>query len=161
MKTFPLVIEAPKGSAIKYKFDPALGIFKVKKSLPLGMAFPYAFGFIKGTKGEDGDPLDAMIISGESYFTGCQLEARLVGALLAEQTEKGKKIRNDRYFFVPEDEFYFQHVKNIGDLGREHNRQLQDFFINYNKAVGKIFRPLRITNAVTALSLLNKLYQQP
>jgi len=161
MKTFPIIVETPRGSNIKYKYDPDQGVYKVKKSLPLGMVFPYAFGFIKGTKGEDGDPVDAMIISTETYFTGCHLEARPIGALLAEQTEKGKKIRNDRYFFVPDNELHFQHIESIRDFGREHNEQLRDFFINYNKAAGRIFRPLRITNAGSALALLNKLIHQP
>ena len=159
MKSFPIVIETPANSNIKYKYDPEAGVYRVKKALPLGMVFPYAFGFIKGTKGEDGDPVDAMIISSEEFITGCHIEARLIGAMLAEQTEKGKKTRNDRYFFIPGEDLLLQHITEFRDFGKTHNEQLSDFFINYNKASGKIFRPLRIVNKASALVSLNKLFQ--
>lgn len=159
MNTFNLIIETPARSNVKYKFEPETKKLVAKKQLPLGMVFPYAFGLIKGTKGEDGDPLDAMVISTQEYVTGCEIKARLIGCLLAEQTEKGKKIRNDRYFFVPDDDMLLKHIKNIRDFGREHTEQLQEFFINYNKIVGRIFRPLRIANTLAAASLLKKLIQ--
>jgi inorganic pyrophosphatase len=127
------------------------------------MIFPYAFGFISGTKGEDGDPLDAMVISNDAYFTGCHMEARLIGALEAEQKEKGKKkFRNDRYFFVPagDDDLLFRHIKSIHDFGNEHNRQLTEFFINYNRLAGKLFKPMKLLSATEAASLLRKSNQQ-
>jgi inorganic pyrophosphatase len=157
--TFQIIIETPACTAIKYKYEPDQRVFKAKKKLPMGMVFPYAFGFIRGTKGEDGDPLDAMLISSEKFVTGCLVEARSIGALLAEQTEKGKKIRNDRYFFVPEFDLQFSHIKNIRDFGREHTEQLQEFFVNYNKLAGRIFRPLRIVSTASAHASLKKLIQ--
>ena len=159
MNTFSLIIETPALSNVKYKYEPATKKLLAKKQLPLGMVFPYAFGLIKETKGEDGDPLDAMVISTDTYVTGCEIEARVIGCMMAEQTEKGKKIRNDRYFFVPDDDLLLKHIRNIRDFGKEHTQQLQEFFINYNKLVGKVFRPLRIANAVAAASLLKKLIQ--
>ena len=156
-----IIIETPKNCSVKFKWDPEQGIFKVKKSLPLGMVFPYAFGYIAGTKGEDGDPLDAVAISNEEYFTGCHLEARLIGALLAEQKEKGiKKFRNDRYFFIPGNDLVFEHIKSIADFGKKHNQQLIDFFINYNKAEEKVFNPIRLVNAEAASALLKKAIRQ-
>jgi inorganic pyrophosphatase len=157
MKTYQLIIETPAHSNVKYKFEPATKKLEIKKQLPLGMVFPYAFGLIKGTKGEDGDPLDAMVISAGKFEAGAEIRARLIGCMLAEQTEKGKKIRNDRYFFVPDDDLLLKHIKHIRDFGKEHTEQLQEFFINYNKIAGRIFRPLRITNTGAATSLLKKL----
>jgi inorganic pyrophosphatase len=63
MKQNLIVIETPKGSCAKYKYDPKRKRFALTKTLPLGMHFPYDFGFIPRTEGEDGDPLDAMILS--------------------------------------------------------------------------------------------------
>ena len=51
-----VIVETPKGSRNKYAFDPKQGVFKLKKVLPEGMAFPYNFGFVPSTKAEDGDP---------------------------------------------------------------------------------------------------------
>lgn len=156
MATITIVIETLKGSNMKYKYDETEDVFKVKKSLPLGMHFPYDFGFIPGTRGEDGDPLDAMTISEFSAFTGCRMNCRLVGALLAEQTGEGKKIRNDRFFFVPVDSIVFNHIRSMQQFGQKHNRQLEDFFINYNKAENRIFKPLRWINDKKSLSLIKR-----
>ena len=61
-----VVIETPKGSAQKYDYDFNDHFFDLKKILPAGMMFPYDFGFIPGTKGMDGDPLDVILISKSS-----------------------------------------------------------------------------------------------
>jgi inorganic pyrophosphatase len=58
-----VVIETPKGSAQKYDYDPDTHFFKLKKILPSGMVFPYDFGFVPDTRGEDGDPLGVIVIS--------------------------------------------------------------------------------------------------
>lgn len=149
-----IIVETTKGSNLKYKYDQQEKVFRLKKALPLGMFFPYDFGFIPGTKGEDGDPLDAMLISEFTFFTGASVNCRLIGGLQAEQTEKRKKIRNDRYFFVPEASVEFKHIQSIQDLGRLHNDQLKQFFINYTRAEGIIFHPLRMIVASKAMSLI-------
>jgi inorganic pyrophosphatase len=101
MTKYTIVIETPRNSREKYTYDEESKSFFLKKLLPAGMCFPYDFGFIPNTKGEDEDPIDALIISEFGTFPGCKIECRLIGALLAEQTEKNKVIRNDRFFFVP------------------------------------------------------------
>ena len=127
MTNIEIIIETIKGSNVKYRYDEGASCFKVKKILPLGMVFPYHFGFIPGTKGEDGDPLDGMVISEFSSFTGAHLLCRLIGALIASQSDKGKTIRNDRYFFVPVDSLVFRHIHTLDDFGKEHNGQLKIF----------------------------------
>jgi inorganic pyrophosphatase len=156
MRYYEIIIETVKGTNLKYKYDHQTGQFRVRKALPLGMVFPYDFGFIEGTKGEDGDPLDAMIISEFSSFTGCKMKCRLVGVLLAEQTEGRKKIRNDRYFFIPDESILFSSVTSMQQLGNKHNDQLKDFFVNYNKADDKIFKPIQLISAEKGIALLQK-----
>src|SRR5436190_11771989 len=84
------VIDTPKGSRKKYKYDEDLGLFLLRKELPRGASFPYDFGFIPGTRGEDGDPLDVLVLTDEPSFPGCLARVRLIGVIEAEQTEKGK-----------------------------------------------------------------------
>ena len=86
-----VVIETPKGSRFKYVYTPKTGLFRVKRVLPPGMVFPFNFGFIPCTRGADGDPLDIIIVHDEPMFPGCQIMARLLGVVKAEQTEKGKQ----------------------------------------------------------------------
>ena len=156
MKTTQIVIETPRNSPVKYSFDPGAGAYILKKRLPLGMVFPFDFGFIPQSKGEDGDPLDALVISEFETFPGCRIDCRLIGVLEAEQTEAGKTIRNDRYFFIPDNSMLYQHIKTTGDLPSQLTKELLLFFVSYNKAAGKEFRPLQIVSADKAQKLLKR-----
>lgn len=103
------MIETPKGSNQKFDYDPEKNRFKLSKLLPAGMAFPFDFGMIPGTGGEDGDPLDIIVISEGSAFPGCLVDCRVIGALQAEQTERnGDKVRNDRFIVPPSSLTYFR-----------------------------------------------------
>src|SRR4051794_7073263 len=97
-----VVIDTPKGARNKYKFDEKTGQWRLSKILPVGMAFPYDFGFIPSTRGEDCDPIDVLVLMEEPVFAGCIVPARLIGVLEAEQLEAGEPIRNDRLFAVVE-----------------------------------------------------------
>jgi len=157
MQTIEVIIESPRATQAKFKFDPKEKIFKLKRLLPLGMVFPYDFGFIPGTTGEDGDPLDALVLSEFASFTGAHLSCRVIGALKAEQQEKGEKaIRNDRYFCVPAGSITYALIEAIDQLGKEHCVQLEDFFINYNKVDGKNFSALGIIEPEKALKMIKK-----
>src|SRR5262249_19883482 len=64
--TIQMIIETPKGSRNKYKFDPDQRIFKLNRVLPDGMMFPYDFGFVPPTQAEDGDPIDVLLLMDSS-----------------------------------------------------------------------------------------------
>jgi inorganic pyrophosphatase len=156
MSTIDIMIETPKGSREKYHYDADNRVFHFKKALPPGMHFPYDFGLIPGTEGEDGDPLDALVISEFRFFPGCMVCCRLIGGMLANQEEDRKKVRNDRFFFIPEISVQYAHVNAIEDLPKEEIRQLEQFFVNYNKIEGKIFTPLKTVDAKKAFELIQK-----
>ena len=157
MECVNVVIETPKGSAQKYDFDPDSHFFKMKKILPSGMVFPYDFGFIPKTKGEDGDPLDVIVISEFNSFPGIMIKCRIIGAIKAEQSEdKGSKkmIRNDRFLAIPKCSSIFEDVRSIKDLPGRIINQLEEFFVDYNKLEGKKFKALSKLNAKEALNLI-------
>ena len=156
MEIITAIIETPRGSTEKYDYDEKSGFFKLKKILPSGMMFPYDFGFIPGTKGEDGDPLDIIIISEFHSFPGCMMDCRLIGVLKAVQTEKKKKIRNDRFIAIPVQSTTFKKIETANDLSHNKVEELEQFFINYNKAEGKTFKPLNMLSAKEAIKLLKK-----
>ncbi|HEY4062709.1 MAG TPA: inorganic diphosphatase [Puia sp.] len=152
-----VVIETPKGSAQKYDYDPNSHFFKLKKILPSGMVFPYDFGFIPHTKGEDGDPLDVIVISEFNSFPGIMIKCRIIGGIKAEQSdEKGKKklIRNDRFLAVPKCSNIFEDVKNMNDLPKEIMNQLEQFFVEYNKLEGKEFKAIKQMDSKEATKLI-------
>jgi inorganic pyrophosphatase len=145
MFSIEVVIETPKGSAQKYSYDPSSHFFKLKKMLPAGMVFPYDFGFIPGTQAEDEDPLDVMVISELQSFPGCLIECKIIGAFEAEQSKgkgKNKMIRNDRYFAVPVCSKMGKQLKSILDLPETIIREIEGFFVDYNKLEDKKFKVL-------------------
>jgi inorganic pyrophosphatase len=140
-----VVIETPKGSAQKYDYVPNTPFFKMSKILPSGMVFPYDFGFIPGTEGEDGDPLDVIVISEFNSFPGVIIRCRIIGAIKAEQSENKnghKMIRNDRYLAIPKCSNIFQDVGKMADLPKQITDDLVEFFVDYNKLEGKKFKAL-------------------
>lgn len=156
MDTIEIVIETPRGSVEKYSFDQGRKVFKLKKILPTGMSFPYDFGFIPDTKGEDGDPLDVVLLSEFKSFTGCYMDCRIIGVLICEQGEDGKTIRNDRYVAVPSLSTMFRDFKSVKELPEDKLDELEQFFINYNRIRGKKFKLLKIGSADKAHKMLLK-----
>jgi inorganic pyrophosphatase len=154
MKTLTAIVETPKGSAQKYTYEPEHKWLKLKKIMPAGMVFPFDFGFIPDTKGGDGDPLDVIIISELKSFPGCVMDCRIIGGITAEQTEKGKTVRNDRFLAIPEVSELFAKVKSIEDLPKDVITQIETFFINYNEIADKKFKPLKQIDAAEALKMI-------
>src|SRR3978361_1030203 len=127
-KVVTAMVECPKGYNQKFDYDPKERRFKLSKILPAGLVFPFDFGMIPGTKGDDGDPLDIIVISESATFPGCMIECRIIGALQAEQTERdGKKIRNDRFLGVPVVSQVFPHIKELEQLPDNILNQLEHF----------------------------------
>jgi inorganic pyrophosphatase len=136
-----VIIDTPKGSRNKFKFDEKAQCFRLSRILPLGASFPYDFGAIPRTLADDGDPLDVLVISEEASFTGCLLNARLIGAVRAEQTEKGRTIRNDRLLAVPVTSVNPAELSHIDDLPSARVAEIEHFFVSYNQVHGRHFRP--------------------
>ena len=156
MKCYTVIIETIKGSQAKYAYDEISHRFKLKKLLPAGMVFPFDFGFIEGTKGEDDAPLDMIIIAEFDNFPGSALDCRIIGAFKAEQKEAGKLIRNDRFIGIPAVSLLYSKVISINDLPQILLQQLEAFFENYNKAEKKQFRVLQRVNAKKACEIIDK-----
>jgi len=154
MVVIDVIIETPKGSAEKYSFDPQTNFFKLVKLLPMGMFFPYDFGFIPNTTGEDGDPLDILVISEFKSFPGCMISCKIIGAIKAAQTGKKGKIRNDRFIGIPVQSRLFESIKDVEDLPGKLMREIQDFFYDYNKREGKVFEVLAILKSSSAIKII-------
>ena len=137
-----VVIDTPKGSRNKYAFDFDRRGYLLKTVLPKGLKFPFDFGSIPGTVAADGDPLDALVFMDEPAFTGCLVEARLIGVIEAEQTKDGKKERNDRLIAVAERSATHGKIESLRDLDRTLVKEIEHFFVFYNRERGKKFKPL-------------------
>lgn len=136
------VVDTPKGSRNKFKYDEKMGVFKLGGVLPLGASFPFDFGYIPGTKAEDGDALDVLILMDEPAFSGCVVPAKLIGVIEANQTEDGKTTRNDRLIAIAASSRNHSHVRFLGDLNSNVTKEIEHFFVSYNAAKGKRFEVL-------------------
>jgi inorganic pyrophosphatase len=142
-----VIIDTPKGSGNKYKFDEELRCFKVSRVLPLGLCFPFDFGSVQGTCAEDGDPLDVLVLMDAPTFPGCLVTTRLIGGIRARQREGRRMIRNDRLIAVPETPVNVARIRSIDALPETVLHDIEHFFRSYNQAQG---RELRIASRFTA-----------
>lgn len=97
-----VVIESPRGSHVKLKYAPQLGTFVLSRPLALGVTYPYDWGFVPGTRGEDGDPIDAMVLLDTATFPGVVVACCPLALLEVEQNARtGGRQRNDRIIAAP------------------------------------------------------------
>src|SRR5579872_7085076 len=113
------IIETPRGSRCKFKYDPDHGVFELHRMLPAEDPYPYDFGFIPSTVAEDGDPIDVLVLLEATQFPGCVVPSRLIGVLEIEQREhggEGKPVRNDRLIAVGAASQTYGSLREITDL---------------------------------------------
>jgi inorganic pyrophosphatase len=149
-----VIIDTPQGSRNKYKYDPELKCFKLSHIMTEGTVFPFDFGFIPSTHGEDGDPLDVLLLIEQGAFTGCLIKSRLVGVITADQTVEGKTGRNDRFIAVPTESPRYRKIKDLKDLDSKLLDQVEHFFISYNEMRNRKFKVKRRLGAKSAKKLL-------
>jgi inorganic pyrophosphatase len=135
-----VVVETPKGSTEKIDYDDDLGCFFVKRRLPLGIAYPFDFGFLPSTRGGDGDSLDAIALSDAASFSGLVRQCRIVAVLNVSQTEFGKTVRNDRLIAVPDSDLVHAHIENLGDIDRNMRKEIEEFLAASIKLEAKKIR---------------------
>ena len=134
------IIETPKGFRNKFDYDPESGLFMLGGLLPEGMMFPFDFGFVPSTLGEDGDPLDIMVLMDAPAHVGCLIEVRLIGIITAEQVEDGKTESNDRLLGVAIHSYDHEDLQSISQVSKTLLDQVEAFFVSYNRQRGKKFK---------------------
>jgi inorganic pyrophosphatase len=151
-----IVIETPRGSRAKYSYDPECDCMELSTVLPEGMVFPYDFGFIPSTLGEDGDPVDVLILMDAAVVPGCVVRARLIGAIEAEQKDNGKWVRNDRLIAVATHAQTYNDARRLSDLRPHLVKEIKQFFVSYNKLRERDFRAHAEAGPKAARALLKQ-----
>jgi inorganic pyrophosphatase len=124
---FIVLVKIPTGSRNKYEYDPALGGIVLDRRLFTSMSYPADYGFIEGTLGEDGDPLDALVLVGDPTFPGCRVRARPVGVFYMTD-EKGS---DEKIICSSLHDPAWLHVHDIDDLQPEYRDEIEHFFQVY------------------------------
>jgi inorganic pyrophosphatase len=126
-RSIQVTVEIPKGSRNKYELDHETGRFKLDRMLFSSVHYPSDYGFIEEAWGEDGDPLDAMVIVGEPTFTGCLIEAKPIG-LFKMWDEKGL---DHKVLCVPVRDPQWNWLNDLGDVPEHLLDEIEHFFSIY------------------------------
>ena len=121
-----VTIEIPKGSRNKYEVDHETGKVFLDRYLFTSMAYPADYGFIDHTLGEDGDPLDALVIMPESVFPGVIVKARPVGVFKMTDEAGG----DDKLLCVVDD-VRFDAYQDLEDIDQFTRNEIEHFFVHY------------------------------
>lgn len=124
-----VVVEIPRGSRNKYEMDHDSGRIWLDRRLFSATVYPADYGFIEHTFGEDGDPLDAMVIMDEPTFPGCHLRARPVGVFWMED-DAGP---DAKIICVLHNDVRWDHVQDIDQLPGHLTKEIEHFFDVYKQ----------------------------
>jgi len=110
--TFDVTVEIPKGQKNKYEVDHDTGRIRLDRTLFTSTQYPADYGFIEGTLGQDGDPLDALVMITEPTFPGCLVKCRAI-AMFRMTDEAGG---DDKVLCVPASDHRRDHVRDLTDV---------------------------------------------
>ncbi|HSL10162.1 MAG TPA: inorganic diphosphatase [Actinomycetota bacterium] len=128
-----VVVEIPKGSRNKYEMDHETGEIFLDRMLFTSMQYPADYGFIEGTLGGDGDPLDALVFMGEPTFPGCRIRVRAIG-LFRMEDEKGE---DEKIICVPPRDPSWGHMEELNAFPMSLQNEIEHFFQVYKDLEGK------------------------
>jgi inorganic pyrophosphatase len=128
------LIEIPKGSSCKYEIDKPTGLLKLDRVIYSSFHYPINYGFIPQTLGEDGDPLDILVLCSESINPLCLVKATVIGNM--QMIDNGEK--DDKIIAVAANDPSVNHLKDIQDLPEHFINVLKNYFENYKVLENKL-----------------------
>ena len=131
--TIQVVVEIPKGSHSKFEYDEDLGLIKLDRVLHSSVMYPTDYGFVPGTRSEDGDHVDVLLLTTDPLFPGCLVTARPIGVADMED-EAGK---DWKILAVAENDPKYAQVKDLSDVGQHTLDEIQNFFEVYKQLENK------------------------
>ena len=124
---FDVVIEVPKGSRNKYEVDHESGRLRLDRTLFTATQYPADYGFIEGTWGRDGDPLDALVLTQEPTFPGCLIACRPIGMFnMTDEAGDDAKV-----ICAPTGDPRLEHLRDVHHLDEYYRLEIQHFFEVY------------------------------
>jgi inorganic pyrophosphatase len=134
LEPIEVIVEIPRGSRNKYEFDQKRQRFCLDRVLYASVHYPADYGYVVDTLGDDGDPLDALVVVDEPTFPGCIVEARPIG-VLGMRDEKGP---DDKLLTVPVGDPRFNQVADVSDLPPSQLAEIEYFFATYKTLERKL-----------------------
>ena len=130
---FPVFIEIPMGSKVKYELDKKTGLLWLDRVLHSAVHYPANYGFLPRTYCDDGDPLDVLVLGQEPVVPLCILRARAIGVLTMSDEKGG----DDKVIAVHVDDPEYAHYREAAELPPHRLKEIQRFFLDYKVLEGK------------------------
>lgn len=127
MSDLVAVVEIPRGSRNKYEVDHETGAVWLDRYLFTPMAYPTEYGYIEDTLGEDGDPLDALVVVSEPTFPGCHIKVRPVAAFIMSD-ESGRDVK---ILCVQRKDHRWESYQDLDDIPKDLRDEIEHFFARY------------------------------
>jgi inorganic pyrophosphatase len=127
--TFDVLVEIPSGSKNKYEVDHKSGRLRLDRMLFTSTRYPQDYGYIENTLGQDGDPLDALVIVREPTFPGCLIEARAIGMYRMTDEAGG----DDKVLCVPAHDPRMGRYQDLMDVSPYDRKEIEHFFKIYKE----------------------------
>jgi inorganic pyrophosphatase len=146
------IIEIPEGSRAKYEIDKETGLLKLDRVLFSALYYPANYGFIPKTLGQDGDPLDILVLSQISIQPLCLVKAKVIGVVrMIDQNEV-----DDKVIAVAANDMSVNHIDDIDQLPVHFTKELKHFFEEYKKLEQKIVQVEDFQNKQMAFEIINQ-----
>jgi inorganic pyrophosphatase len=124
-----VVVEIPAGSRNKYEFDSDRRAIRLVRQLPASLVYPGDYGFVPGTEGADGDPLDVLVLTDAPTFPGCWLGVVPLGVLYMDD-DAG---RDPKVIGVLPERAHREGLEDLSDLPEQACDELEHFFTIYKE----------------------------
>ena len=145
-----IVVEIPRGSRNKYEYDERAGVFRLDRVLSSAVFYNFDYGFVEGTRADDGDHTDALLLIDEPTFTGCHVWGRPIGAL-EMRDEKGIDYK---VLCVAEGDAHQAHVETLDQVRPHRLVEIEHFFQTYKLLEDKTVEVLGWRDVDRALEIL-------
>src|SRR5262245_48426449 len=146
------VIEIPQGSRAKYEVDKETGLLKLDRVIYSSFHYPINYGFIPQTLGEDGDPLDILVMCSESIQPLCLVQATVIGNM--QMIDNGEK--DDKIIAVATKDPTVNHFASVDELRKHCIAVMKNYFENYKVLENKVVEIDEFQDKNAAYNVINK-----
>ena len=147
-----VIIEINKGSKNKYEIDKETGLIALDRTMHTSQDFPFDYGFVPQTLGEDNDPLDVILLTTYPLLPGILVRARPVAVMKMIDSGEG----DDKIIAVPCDDPRWNDTKDLDDINKHAVKEIEHFYSTYKKLQNKVVEVKSFENKSTAQAIFEE-----